>query len=276
LEQFYIPVVFLLFGFAGGFLGSMLGVGGGIIFVPLFTHFLRQAGVEGNVLVKCVLANSMLTIVFTGLAASYNQYKQGTYYPKPVLFTASAGVVSSLLTTYFISLGSWYNKEKFSIVFLTLLVAVTLRTFIKRNSSSYSNDLDKVGFKKLSAIGFGTGIVTALSGLGGGIIMVPAFSSILKIDIKKAISVSTGVIPIAALPLTIFYIVKSPSLFPSHIFNIGHIVPQFIVPLGIGITLAAKRGVKLGHKLSEMQLKLLMLLLIAIVATKMLWEVFIH
>lgn len=275
MEQFLTPTLFLLLGLAVGFLSSLLGVGGGIIFVPLFTHFLREAGVEGDVLVKCVLANSMLTIVFTGVSASYNQYRQGTYYPKPVLATAAAGVVSSLFLTYLISVGDWYDKEAFSFVFIALLLAVSLRTFSKRKPQEFSFNLKEISLSKFSIVGFGAGIVTALSGLGGGIIMVPAFNSILKIDIKKAISVSTGVIPFFALPLTIFYMASEPDSFPE-LLHIGHIVPHFILPLGIGILIASKWGVKTGNRISETKLKMLMLLLILVVTAKMLWEVIVH
>lgn len=275
-ELLFTSLSFLLFGLAVGFLSGLLGVGGGIILVPLFTHFLRTAGVEGDVLVKCVLANSMFAIVFTGLSASFNQYKQHTYYLRPVLSTAIAGVISSLVVTYLITLGSWYNKEMFAMVFITLLVLITLRTFLKTGTQTHTTDMNQISLQKFSTVGFGTGIITALSGLGGGIIMVPAFSSVFKIDFKKAISISTGVIPFFALPLTAFYLINQPVSFPEALFHIGHVVPQFIIPLGIGVIISSKWGVLAGLQFSETVLKLCMLALIVLVTIKMLWEAFAH
>ncbi len=276
MEELATIIIFFAFGLAGGFMGSMLGVGGGIIFVPILTHYIRLLGIEGDVLVKCVLANSMLTIVFTGLAASYNQHKQGTYYLRPVLFTALAGVVSSTVTTCLITTGSWYNKQRFSIFFISLLVVVSVRTFLKRKSVDATADLNKIHPLKFSLTGFGAGIVTALSGLGGGIIMVPAFSLLLKLDIKKSISVSTGVILFFALPLTLLYAAKQPMQFPEGVFHIGHIIPQLVLPMGIGVVLASKSGVKTSARLDEKHLKLMMLILVSAVTAKMLWETFIH
>lgn len=276
MEHIFVVVLFFLLGIAGGFLGGLLGVGGGIIFVPLLTHYLRASGVEATVLVKCVLANSLLTIVFTGVAASYNQYKQGTYYLKPVLSVAFAGVASSLATTYLISIGTWYNKERFSLVFISLLIVVSIRAFTKRKINSTNANLDDIKSTQFSIVGFGAGVITALSGLGGGLVMVPALSSILKIDLKKSISISTGVIPFFALPLTIFYMLKQPASFPANVAHIGHVVPQLVVPLGFGVVIASKWGVKVGASISEAKLKVAMLVLIVLVTSKMLWEVLIH
>jgi len=276
LEHYLTVLIFFLFGLAGGFLGSMLGVGGGIIFVPILTHYIRLLGVEGDVLVKCVLANSMLTIVFTGLSASYNQHKQGTYYLRPVLFTALAGIISSTVVTWAITSGSWYNKQLFSLFFISLLVTVSLRVFLKRNTVVDNVAFETIPPLKFSLVGFGAGIVTALSGLGGGLVMVPAFSLLLKIDIKKSISISTGVILFSALPLTILYLFKQPISFPENVFHIGHIIPQLVLPMGIGVVLASKFGVKAGARLSEDKLKLMLLILVTVVTAKMLWETFVH
>jgi uncharacterized membrane protein YfcA len=276
LDSFLASVLFLLFGLAGGFLGGMLGVGGGIIFVPILTHFLRSCGISGDTLVKCVLANSMLAIVFTGVAASYNQFRQGTYYWKPVCSAALAGVISSLLTTYFIAKGSWYNKESFSLVFISLLILASVRTFLKPSIHLRHKDVSQICLIRFSYVGFAAGIVTALSGLGGGIVMVPAFSSILRIDLKKSISISTGVIPFFALPLTAFYLIEQPLFFPENLYHIGYIVPQFVLPLGFGVVFASKWGVRVGSGMSEAKLQIFMLLLIAGIAVKMLWEAFIH
>lgn len=276
MDNILAPVLFLLFGLAGGFLGGMLGVGGGIIFVPIFTHFLRSCGIGGDTLVKCVLANSMLTIVFTGVAASYSQFKQGNYYWKPVISAALAGIFSSLLTTYFIAKGAWYNKEFFSLVFILLLFLAAVRTFINTSAYQKRKDVSQISVIRFCTIGFAAGIATALSGLGGGIVMVPAFSSILKMDLKKSISISTGVIPFFALPLTAFYLIKQPLFFPENLYHIGYIVPQFVLPLGFGVVLASMWGVRVGSGMSEAKLQIFMLLLIAGIAVKMLWEAFIQ
>ena len=60
--------------------------------------------------------------------------------------------------------------------------------------------------------GVGGGMIASLSGLGGGVLMMPIFTSFLKIDIKKAKAVSLGVITLTALIVTIF------NLFEQFIF----------------------------------------------------------
>ncbi|MCS6818490.1 MAG: sulfite exporter TauE/SafE family protein [Chitinophagales bacterium] len=272
MEYLTTACIFFALGLAGGFLGGMLGVGGGIIFVPTLTHYLRKWGTPEEALVKCVLANSLLTIVFTGLAASFKQFRQNNFHPRAVLATAFPGIVSSVSMTYLIAEGNWYNKERFTFVFLIILAVMLLRTYFQNKKNFSPTKIEEVKLHRFALTGFVAGIVTAISGLGGGLIMVPAFHSLLKLDLKKSISVSTGVIPFFALPITVFYSIKSPSRFPESVLHIGHIVPELILPMAAGVILASRWGVTVATQLPEKYLRHLMLALVCIVALKMLWE----
>jgi uncharacterized membrane protein YfcA len=70
-------ILLLLTGALGGFMSGLLGVGGGIIFVPVIDYYLQKQGINGHLLVNLILANSLATIVFTGAAGSIKQFKLG-------------------------------------------------------------------------------------------------------------------------------------------------------------------------------------------------------
>lgn len=73
--------VFLLIiiGSIGGFLSGMLGVGGGVIFVPVIDFILSSAGVNEDIAVNIILANSIATIAFTGTISSIKQVRMGNF-----------------------------------------------------------------------------------------------------------------------------------------------------------------------------------------------------
>ena len=82
-------VILAVFGALGAFISGFLGVGGGIIYIPVLDYFLKKAGMNDTMLVKGILANSLFTIIFSGSVSSYNQYKHGNFFPKQILQTAT-------------------------------------------------------------------------------------------------------------------------------------------------------------------------------------------
>ena len=74
-------IILFLFGSFGGFMSGYLGVGGGIIYVPVLDYFLSKY-FHDTELVKAVLANSLFVIMFSAAVASYKQYKLGNLYFK--------------------------------------------------------------------------------------------------------------------------------------------------------------------------------------------------
>jgi uncharacterized membrane protein YfcA len=66
-------VILAVFGALGAFISGFLGVGGGIIYIPVLDYFLKKAGMNDDMLVKGILANSLFTIIFSGSVSSYNR-----------------------------------------------------------------------------------------------------------------------------------------------------------------------------------------------------------
>src|SRR6478736_916585 len=171
----------------GAFLAGLLGVGGGIIYIPILDYFLTKLGLTNDTLVKGILANSLFTIIFSGSVASYKQYRMKNFFPREILFTALPGVVSAVIMTYFIRTGTWYSKQAFNYVFVSMLLVIILRMFLAKSKSSESQEGIVTPYQ-YSFTGLITGMVTALSGLGGGIVMTPIFTDGLKLSIKKSSS----------------------------------------------------------------------------------------
>jgi uncharacterized protein len=113
-------IVLFLLGSVGAFVAGFLGVGGGIIYIPILDYFLAKIGLRDDVLVKGILANSLFVIIFSGLVSSYKQYKIKNFHPREILYTAIPGLMTALLMTYLIKAGDWYSKEAFSYVFIAM------------------------------------------------------------------------------------------------------------------------------------------------------------
>ena len=127
-------IIIFVLGSVGGFVSGFLGVGGGIIFIPILDYFLFKMGMRNDILVKGILSNSLFTIIFSGSVASYTQYKTGNFFPKQILQTAIPGIITALLMTHFIKIGTWYSKPVFNIVFASMLFLIMAKMFSSTSS----------------------------------------------------------------------------------------------------------------------------------------------
>lgn len=271
LDLFDYAIIFIL-GSLGGFISGFLGVGGGIIFIPILDYFLSKMGMQDDMLVKGILANSLFVIIFSGSLSSYKQYKMGNFYPREIFQTAIPGIITSIVFTYFIKNGTWYSKEIFNYVFASMLFVISLRMFLAKPYSA--KEEVNVKPQHYVATGFVAGIVTALSGLGGGVIMTPVITDILKQNIKKASSISNGVIPFFAIFVGIYNLSSIP-LAKVHSWQVGYIVFPVVLPMILATIFFAPLGVKVSQRTNQLYIRMVFAFFVTAVLIKLLYEIFI-
>lgn len=257
-------LLFLLGGL-GGLLAGLLGIGGGIIYVLIFNHYLIKLGIEPSLIVPSIIANSMFAILFAGLSGSYKQWKNQNFFPNEMLITGLSAAVSSITFSYIISKGTWYTKEKFSIFFIVLLILIALRLFTQRKRIEQS-EYPKPKMFSLSITGIISGTIAAFSGIGGGVIIVPILTDIIKMPIKKATSISLGVISIMALFTSLYNGMFSLSSGSTH----SLLVFSLAIPVALGSLVASPIGVQIASKLQAKHIRLILILFLLIVISKML------
>ena len=98
-------------------------------------------------------------------------------------------MVSAYIISELINSSDWYNKSYFEIIFLILLILLALRLFLfSPKENQFKKTLINKNKNYLSFISLGllTGCITSLSGMGGGVILIPFLTDITKISIKKS------------------------------------------------------------------------------------------
>jgi uncharacterized membrane protein YfcA len=266
-------IILFILGSFGAFTAGLLGVGGGIVYIPILDYFLYKLGLRDEILVKGILANSLFTIIFSGTVASYKQYRMGNFFPKEILYTAIPGVVTALTMTYLIRNGDWYSKTAFNYVFAAMMFIVVLRMFTTRGKILVDDERDMVPYK-FSLTGFFAGFVTALSGLGGGVVMTPVFTDVLKVNIKKASSISNGVIPIFALAIGIYNLSSAPPAIVTQ-GQVGFIVVPVVLPMILSTFIFAPLGVRVAQASKPETIRLIFGLFVAAVLVKLVCEMFL-
>lgn len=256
-----------MLGFAGGFLAGMLGVGGGMVFVPIFQELVKNHPIQGDK-VSYVLANSLVIVFAVGISGTIKQYKLKNTDFRASLVTGIFAISSSLTASFLMKYYSIKDPVMFNYIFVAILVLTAIRMLYSRNKSNAENEtLNMPPLTKFIPAGLFAGLVTAFTGLGGGVLMVPYFNKILKLPIKFSTGLSLSVIPLIALPLLLFYMYNSPELALQK-FQTGHIIWMMVLPIIASAMIAAPVGVRVAHKLSSRTLVSIFLVFIFITIIK--------
>ncbi len=273
-------LLLIIGGCLGGFLAGLLGVGGGLIYIPLLGLLLnQQANLSSDMIVKFTLANSFGLVFLSGISGIYRQIKLGVYQFKNSLLVGVPGAFAAALMSALIQNGSWYNKENFQIVFLFfLLISIFNMAFGKKSESQktlnphYNPTIIQI------FVGFFSGIVVALSGLGGGIVMVPLFRWFLKKPIHEATALSLSIVPlISIVPILQYITTKNTPQLTQYGFNFpqfGFLVWPYFIPMAFGVIFFSSFGQKTAQKVSVLWLRIIFATLSSVILFKTLYEIF--
>ncbi|MDX1943405.1 MAG: sulfite exporter TauE/SafE family protein [Saprospiraceae bacterium] len=266
-------LLLLMTGLVVGFYSGIMGTGGNVILIPILDALLAARGVHNEELVKSVIAHSLMVTLFNGIFISYRQYRTNNFYPKEAIITAFLGVLTAFFTTHFITSGDWYDKKKFNIVFVTMLLLLVIKLFTDRKSGVIETK-ERSNTLLFLLTGGITGILTSLSGMGGGILLIPAFTDGMKMSIRKAASISISAIALLALPISLQYLTtKPPKNFPTLPLPIGYFSFGMILPILLGMFVAAPFGVKIAHKIHPLTLRFIFAGIIAVLCIKTIFDI---
>jgi uncharacterized membrane protein YfcA len=270
--------VAILFGVGavGGLLAGLLGIGGGLIYILAFTYYLNQYELSSAELVRFIVSNSIFAVFFAGLSGTARQVFLKNFYFRETIITAIPGILGALLFSIIIVSADWYTQEKFSLLVLAMLALLGYRMFKRSRATSQQADIvmDDLPAKNYAISGLFSGILSAVSGFGGGIVLIPVLSGFMRLNIRIAASISLGIMPFYTLAMSIFYGLRngaSPIDVPG---TFGYIVLPMALPLAVGVVICTPAGVWLAQRVSRPVLQLLFALLIVAVSIQLLVEHF--
>ena len=268
-------LLLLLCGSVGGFLAGLLGVGGGMLFIPVINEYLSSYPLTTDELVKYTLANSIALVFMSGVSGIFRQKKMGTWDWKQSLYIGIPGALSSLAMSMAIEQGDWYSKTRFQTVFLGFLL-LSIANMIWGKTAAKSTDT-QVNDAKTSPVlpilvGIIAGCVVSLSGLGGGIIMVPLFRMLLKKPMHQATALSLSIVPILAIASLLQYGLNAPS-DTINPFQWGYLLGILLLPMLLGVMFFSSFGQKTAPRVPVLWLRVIFAVLSSIILIKTLIEI---
>ena len=263
MELVSLIVAMILTGAVAGVLAGLLGVGGGIVFVPALEAALAIVGVDASVRMHIAVATSLATIIPTSIssAAAHNRKNaidMGVVrYWSPFIFMgAVAGIVIAANVT----------GQVLAAVFAVVALSVALNMMRPSQEKTIWSDVPHgiAGF----LIPTGIGSISTLMGIGGGSMSVPAMT-LMSRPIHVAVGTSALLGLVIAVPATVGYVIAGwdNQLLPE--WNLGYVSLIGFVAITPATVLFAPLGAKLAHALSHRWLSLLFGIFLFIVAIRM-------
>ena len=207
-----LPHWWLLFpsGIFAGFLAGLLGIGGGVVLVPILVSL-------GFPAVQSV-ATSSLAIVITSTAGSLQNWRMGYLDFKRVILIAIPSILTVPIGVYLANkVPDYILLAAFGFLLVFNIFMTELRKEIVKKKTS--DQVNNIAFKQNNyflarlATGGSGGLLAGFFGVGGGIIMVPLQILLLQENIKTAIQTSLGVIVVTSLSATIGHAAGGNVLF---------------------------------------------------------------
>lgn len=255
----------LAVGAVGGFLSGLLGVGGGIIFVPALYFILTSFVPEAGHVMHVAIGTSTALILVTSASSAYWHNKKGAV-DFALLKSWSLPIVAGVIVgTYFASaVNGHFLKQLFS--GLMLLICLYMALSKERPLQETAHRVSRAVQKSFAAF---VGFISALLGVGGATMNIP-FMTYMGMPMPKAVGTGSALAVVISVPAMAGYIISglNKTHLPPYSFGyVNWLALVIIVPVSMLLSLA---GVHVSHKLSRNILRRIFAVVLALVTIRML------
>lgn len=271
-----LTIIILIGSYFAGLLGSLTGLGGGFIIIPLFTLILR-------IDIHYAIGASLITVIATSSGAAAAYVKEGITNMRLGMFleiaTTTGAMFGAILAIY---TPTNYIAVLFGMVLiLSALMSVrkTAQHVVQQKSylakklklnSSYPTAQGEVEYGITNvAGGFGmmlfAGLISGLLGIGSGALKVVAMDGIMRIPFKVSTTTSNFMIGVTAAASAVVYLQR------------GYIDPVLSMPVVVGVLIGALTGSKiLVRSHSSNWIRITFAVIISVIAIQMIYNGVAH
>lgn len=274
MTVFAFTLILLLAAYSAGLLGSLTGLGGGVVVIPVLT---LGFGVDFHYAIGAALVASIATSSGSGSA-----------YVKEGITNVRLGMFLEIATTIGAVCGAvvavWLNNNIIAIIYgcvLLLTAAMQQRrksdhdgvvgsetarrlklfgTWPQKDGSLKAYELKNVGG------GFGVmyvaGVLSGILGIGSGVLKVLAMDGLMKVPFKVSTTTSNFMMGVTACASAVVYVQR------------GIIAPGIACPVMIGVLFGALTGARLLKRMNVRVLRQIFCVAITLVALNMIWQGF--
>jgi len=246
-------------GLATASLVTLLGIGGGLIMIPVLIYFT-------DIGVKAATAISAVKIFFSSAFGTIFNWLQKTINFRYAVIFGLSSVISKFIGSYFTDA---VPELWIKVIYLASVMLALVLLYVKRNDSR-PGDLkagagkvpSRSDYLKIIPIAVVSGLIFGVLGVGGGFMYVPLLVLLFDLPLKVATSTSLMIILINAVPGVVGKVLST----------------EFDIYLGLAVAAGAIIGSKIGTminmKISEKAIKIIFTILLVVIIARMGWDIY--
>jgi len=236
-----LVAVFLALGTFGGFLAGLLGIGGGLVLVPILTFLFTRQGFAAEHVVHVAIATATATILFTSISSTREHHRH-----RAILWTVVAGLAPGIVA------GSLAGPQVIGrmstsalAAFIGVFVALAATSILAERRPKPTRRLP--GRAGLFAVGGGIGMISSMVGAGGAFLSVP-FMLACNIGIRNCVATAAALgLPIAAAG-TLGYVVSGLDEPGLPRYALGYVYVPAMLAIVAASVVAAPFGARAAHR----------------------------
>lgn len=254
---------YLAIGLAVGFLAGMLGIGGGMVMVPMLVFVFTAKGFPPQHMMHLALATALATIVFTSISSVRAHHRHGGV-DWTVARAMAPGIVAGALAAALVA--GLIPTRPLAIFFTGFMFYAAAQMFVEIKPRAARHLPGRSG---LFAAGAGIGAISSLLAAGGAFLSIP-FLAWCNVPLKRAIgTAAANGFPIAVAG-TAGYVVQGMRVSGLPEGSVGYVyVPALLLIVAASMPMAPL-GARLAHRLPVRRLRVVLALMLLALALRML------
>ncbi len=261
-----LALALVITGIVAGLMAGLLGVGGGIVIVPVLYHLFSVLELDPAVRMHLAVGTSLATIIPTSIVSARSHYAKHSMDLDLLRVLGPFVLIGAVMGGF---AGSLFEGAVLSAVFATIALAVSANMAFRPEGSTLREALP--GGVGRGLMGVSIGSLSAVMGSGGGTLGVPILSA-FNFPIRRAVGTASALGVIIGIPGAIGFMLAGldvPGRPPGSIGYINVIGFALIVPLTMRM---APVGANIAHRINPARLRLAFAIFLALTAARMFFD----
>jgi len=243
-------IILLATGTGAGFASGLLGVGGAFIMTPVQFEVFTAMGISPDVAIKLSFGTSLMVILPTAASGVWRHHKKGLVWWRAALVMGGCGMAAAYGGA---TLASYLTGGALTTVFGIVVLAAGAVMLVRRPAESDKEARTNPWLWVAGATPIG--LVTGLTGLGGGVLAIPMMVLLLRFRMHNAVATSLAFIMITSIGGIIGYIVNGLGAIGLPAHSLGYIhLETWALLAGTSIGMA-QLGARVAHRLPSQRLR---------------------